>query len=248
MAPRAVLMKTGLKSFNLLQGLLNCVRSVNTGRPFSTARSSNTVRPFYTAHPKSTIHYARPKTYFQNQAQSTIHRPFSKITAFTKRCFNQRVVDHVSKNISASVTLKRLDYIDAQGRFKSVMAWIDAQIQGRQECSKEKEGSREECSKSRKTKKMNYYCWLKITAVGEKVNAAESLLVVSTEVRCGGEGDSGGLIMAADGESRDGGAGWWRPRWCDVGDGGSWRGMWVMMLVVVADCWAGRRSLEVAGN
>ncbi|GJU00793.1 putative reverse transcriptase domain-containing protein [Tanacetum coccineum] len=29
-----------------------------------------------------------------------------------------RVVDHVSKNISASVTLKRLDYIDAQGRFK----------------------------------------------------------------------------------------------------------------------------------
>ncbi|GJW34088.1 hypothetical protein Tco_0054120 [Tanacetum coccineum] len=31
-----------------------------------------------------------------------------------------RVVDHVSKNISASVTLKRLDYIDAQGRFKSL--------------------------------------------------------------------------------------------------------------------------------
>ncbi|GKC15236.1 hypothetical protein Tco_1012018 [Tanacetum coccineum] len=27
-----------------------------------------------------------------------------------------------------------------------------------------------------------YYCWFKITAVGEKVNAAESLLVVSTEV------------------------------------------------------------------
>ncbi|GKC63354.1 ribonuclease H-like domain-containing protein [Tanacetum coccineum] len=35
-----------------------------------------------------------------------------------------RVVDNVSKNISASVTLKRLDYIDAQGRFKSVMAWV----------------------------------------------------------------------------------------------------------------------------
>ncbi|GJT18072.1 hypothetical protein Tco_0876778 [Tanacetum coccineum] len=87
-------------------------------------------------------------------------------------------------------------------------------------CSKEKEESREECSKSRKTKKMNlfwkilsskenevlleensrmaqitlpvtklqsvntasYYCWFKITDVGEKVNAAESLLVVSTEV------------------------------------------------------------------
>ncbi|GKD24279.1 hypothetical protein Tco_1230493 [Tanacetum coccineum] len=35
-----------------------------------------------------------------------------------------RVVDHVSKNINASVTLKRLDYIDAQGRFKSVMDWV----------------------------------------------------------------------------------------------------------------------------
>ncbi|GJR42928.1 hypothetical protein Tco_1311031 [Tanacetum coccineum] len=65
-----------------------------------------------------------------------------------------RVVDHVSKNICASVTLKRLDYIDVQGRFKSVMAWMDAQAQGRKECIKEKEESREECSKSRKTKKM----------------------------------------------------------------------------------------------
>ncbi|GJS66283.1 hypothetical protein Tco_0680847 [Tanacetum coccineum] len=33
-------------------------------------------------------------------------------------------------------------------------------------------------------KKMkSYYCWFKITAVGEKVNAAKSLLVVSTEVK-----------------------------------------------------------------
>ncbi|GJR37556.1 ribonuclease H-like domain-containing protein [Tanacetum coccineum] len=48
-----------------------------------------------------------------------------------------RVVDHVSKNISASVTLKRLDYFDAQGRFKSVMAWMDAQTQGRHEHDQE---------------------------------------------------------------------------------------------------------------
>ncbi|GJS40392.1 ribonuclease H-like domain-containing protein [Tanacetum coccineum] len=64
--------------------------SVNTGRPISTARSFNTVRPFYTAHPKSTIYCARLRTYFQNQAQSTVHRPFYKRTALTKRCFNQR--------------------------------------------------------------------------------------------------------------------------------------------------------------
>ncbi|GJV10746.1 putative ribonuclease H-like domain-containing protein [Tanacetum coccineum] len=83
MAPRAVLMKTGLKS-------VNTVRSVNTGRPFSTARSFNTVRPSYTAHPKSTIHCARPRTCFQNQAQSTVHRPFYKRTTLTKRYFNQK--------------------------------------------------------------------------------------------------------------------------------------------------------------
>ncbi|GKB87556.1 putative ribonuclease H-like domain-containing protein [Tanacetum coccineum] len=89
MAPRAVLMKTGLKSINTARPV-NTVRSVNTGRPFSTARSFNTVRPSYTAHPKSTIHCARPRTYFQNQAQSTVHMPFYKRTALTKRCFNQR--------------------------------------------------------------------------------------------------------------------------------------------------------------
>ncbi|GJT95068.1 hypothetical protein Tco_1090586, partial [Tanacetum coccineum] len=89
MAPREVLMKTGLKSFNTARPV-NTVRSVNTGRPFSTARSFNTIRPSYTAHPKSTIHCAKPRTYFQNQAQSTVHMPFYKRTTLTKRCFNQR--------------------------------------------------------------------------------------------------------------------------------------------------------------
>ncbi|GJX01352.1 hypothetical protein Tco_0185265 [Tanacetum coccineum] len=88
MAPRAVLMKTGLKTVNTARPV-NTVRSVNTGRPFSTARSFNTVRPSYTAHPKSTVHCARPRTYFQNQAQSTVQRPFYKKTALTKRSYNQ---------------------------------------------------------------------------------------------------------------------------------------------------------------
>ncbi|GJS52556.1 hypothetical protein Tco_0625918 [Tanacetum coccineum] len=171
MAPRAVLMKTGLKSFNTARPV-NTVRSVNTSRPFSTARSFSTVRPFYTAHPKSTIHCARPKTYFQNQAQSTVHRPFYKRTTLTKRCFNQRfntgrpfrsTVNTVRargfnavkpsacwvwrpiKPNGASLVFNKYNYIDAQGR-------------------------------------SNYYCWFKIIAVGETVNAAESLLVVSTEV------------------------------------------------------------------
>ncbi|GKD53428.1 hypothetical protein Tco_1286815, partial [Tanacetum coccineum] len=199
MAPKAVLMKTDLKSVNTARPV-NTVRSVNTGRPFSTARSFNIIRPSYTAYPKSTNHCARPRTYFQNQAQSTIHKVFSKRTTVTKRRFNQkfdtarpfrstvntvkastcwvwmlknRVVDHVSKNISALVTLKRLDYIDAQGRFKSVMAWVPIRrwmhrLRGGKSAAKKKKNPEKSASK--------------ITAVGEKVNATKSLLVVSTEV------------------------------------------------------------------
>ncbi|GJV29169.1 ribonuclease H-like domain-containing protein [Tanacetum coccineum] len=169
------------------------------------------------------VNVAKPKAAYNAVKRNRFNAV--KASAFWVWMPKNRVVDHVSKNISASVTLKRLDYIDAQGRFKSVM---DAHAQGRKECSKEKEESREECSKSRKTKKMKWEdCWelnpselvlprdelvllsqqlvlleenssycsrlqlpvlnqsvntARITAVGEKVNAAESLLVVSTEV------------------------------------------------------------------
>ncbi|GKG04148.1 hypothetical protein Tco_0314535 [Tanacetum coccineum] len=89
MVPRAVLMKTGLKTVNTARPV-NIVRSVNTGKSFGTARSFNTVRPSYTAHPKSTVHCARPRTHFQNQAQSTVYRPFYKRTTLTKRSYYQR--------------------------------------------------------------------------------------------------------------------------------------------------------------
>ncbi|GKB00724.1 putative ribonuclease H-like domain-containing protein [Tanacetum coccineum] len=88
MVPRAVLMKIGLKNVDNAKPL-NTIRSVNTVRPFSTARSVNTVRPYYTAHPKSIVSCARPKTHIQNQAQSTVQRPFYKSTTLTKRSNNQ---------------------------------------------------------------------------------------------------------------------------------------------------------------
>ncbi|GKA08489.1 hypothetical protein Tco_0687820 [Tanacetum coccineum] len=140
MAPRAVLMKTGLK-------IVNTARPVNTGRPFNTARSFNTVRPSYTAHPKSTVHCARPRTYFQNQAQSTVQRPFYKKTALTKRSYNQNVntgrqnvntdrargfnavkpstcwVWKPNKPNGASLVFNKYNYIDADWQIKSVMAW-----------------------------------------------------------------------------------------------------------------------------
>ncbi|GKA90111.1 hypothetical protein Tco_0811923, partial [Tanacetum coccineum] len=129
MAPRAVLMKSGLKTVN-------------------TARSFNIVRPSYTAHPKSTVHCARPMTYFQNQAQSTVHMPFYKRIGLTKRSHNQNVntgrqnVNTVRakrfnavkpsacwvwkpiKPNGASLVFNKYNYIDARGRSKSVMAWV----------------------------------------------------------------------------------------------------------------------------
>ncbi|GJT49925.1 putative ribonuclease H-like domain-containing protein [Tanacetum coccineum] len=168
---RAVLMKTGLKSVNTASPV-NTIRSVNTGRPFSTTRPFSKEQHSQKCCNQKVCHNAVKRNRFN----------IVKASACWVWMPKNRVVDHVSKNISASVTLKRLDYIDAQGRFKS----MDAQTQGRQECSKEKEESKEECSKSRKTKKMKLLNQsvntARITAAGEKVNAAKSLLVVSTEV------------------------------------------------------------------
>ncbi|GJW19359.1 hypothetical protein Tco_0026795 [Tanacetum coccineum] len=116
MAPRAVLMKTGLKFVNTVRP----IRSVNIGRPFSAARSFNTVRPSYTAYPKSTNHCARPRTYFQNQAQSSVHRPFYKRTAITN---SMLVGDHQNPMVHTGFQTN-INYIDARGRSKSVIAWV----------------------------------------------------------------------------------------------------------------------------
>ncbi|GKB98727.1 copia protein, partial [Tanacetum coccineum] len=51
MVPRAVLMRTGLKTVKNAKPLCT-VRSVNIVRPISTARFVNTIRPYNTAHPK----------------------------------------------------------------------------------------------------------------------------------------------------------------------------------------------------
>ncbi|GJY21428.1 putative ribonuclease H-like domain-containing protein [Tanacetum coccineum] len=86
MVPRAVLMKTGLKTVKNTKPL-STVRSVNTARPVSTVRCVNTVRSHNTAHSKPTVSCARPKTHFQNQAQ----RSFYKNTALTKRSNIQNI-------------------------------------------------------------------------------------------------------------------------------------------------------------
>ncbi|GKB15591.1 putative ribonuclease H-like domain-containing protein [Tanacetum coccineum] len=66
MVPRAVLMKTGL-------------------------RSLNTARPVNTAHPKTTVYSARPMSHFSKSAQSTVKMPYQIRTTLTNKNFIQKV-------------------------------------------------------------------------------------------------------------------------------------------------------------
>ncbi|GJW02840.1 putative ribonuclease H-like domain-containing protein [Tanacetum coccineum] len=152
--PRAVLMKSGLKT-------LNTARQ-NSSR---AAVSVNTARPINTAYPRPIVNSARTTSNVFNRAHSHVRRPFNKFTTNKNSNFkekvntvrenvttvgpkvvvsdnkgneanavkasacwvgrpDQKVLDHVSKHNSASIVMKRFDYVDAQGRSKSVMAWV----------------------------------------------------------------------------------------------------------------------------
>ncbi|GJX69963.1 putative ribonuclease H-like domain-containing protein [Tanacetum coccineum] len=127
MAPKAVLMKTGLRPINI-------------------------ARPVNTAHPKTIVYSAIPMSHFSKSTQSTVNRPYQIRTTLTNKNFSQKVntakgkfytarpnsavvnavranqvnavkastcwVWRPTKLNSASITLKRHNYVDAQGRSK----------------------------------------------------------------------------------------------------------------------------------
>nr|GEZ49033.1 hypothetical protein [Tanacetum cinerariifolium] len=66
MAPRAVLMKTGL-------------------------RPLNTARPVNNAYPKTIVYSARPMSRFSKSAQSIVKRPYQIRTTLTSKNFSQKV-------------------------------------------------------------------------------------------------------------------------------------------------------------
>ncbi|GJT69239.1 hypothetical protein Tco_1028525 [Tanacetum coccineum] len=119
------------------------------------------------------INTAKPKDAY-NVVKRNLFHGVKASACWIWRPKQKEILDNVSKHNSASMILKRLDYIDAQGRFKSVIAWVPKRRCGGSFQTREE--------KYIKLITLSYYCWFKITAVGEKVNAAESLLVVSTEV------------------------------------------------------------------
>ncbi|GKA55174.1 hypothetical protein Tco_0754123 [Tanacetum coccineum] len=109
LVPRAVLMKSGLVS-------------VNTARQVNTAHSKTTVnaaRPMgknvNTAKPKAIVNAVQGNNLNAVKASACwVYKPKNK------------VLDHVSKHNSASITLKKFNYVDAQGRSKSDQRVIDS--------------------------------------------------------------------------------------------------------------------------
>nr|GEZ71271.1 hypothetical protein [Tanacetum cinerariifolium] len=153
LVPGAVLLKSGIvnttrQNFAKTAVLVNTARQVSTAHPKSTM---NVARP--KLHLSNTKHsyVKRPihkKTTFTNskvpQKVNTVRsktvnidRPKVVVNAVLGNRVNDvkasacwvwkpktKVTDHVFKHNSASITLNEFDYIDAQGRFKSEMAWV----------------------------------------------------------------------------------------------------------------------------
>ncbi|GJW98986.1 hypothetical protein Tco_0180794 [Tanacetum coccineum] len=138
MDPRVVLMKSGLVS-------VNTARQVNAAH---TRTTINSARPMTNVLNKAHSTVRRPinnktTTKNSNQKVNTVRgnnvntaRPKAVVNAIKGNHVNAvkasacwvwkpktKVFDHVSKHNSASMNFKRFDYINAQGRSKSVMAW-----------------------------------------------------------------------------------------------------------------------------
>ncbi|GJR42832.1 hypothetical protein Tco_1310935 [Tanacetum coccineum] len=119
---------------------LNTARPVNTAQPRTTMNDvmpktysnykeySSVKRPFN----KKTTNYNR---YFNKRinivkgTRVNTARPKAVVNAVkASACWvwkpKHEVLDHVSKSNSASKTLTRYAYVDALGRFKSIMAWV----------------------------------------------------------------------------------------------------------------------------
>ncbi|GJT23599.1 hypothetical protein Tco_0893536 [Tanacetum coccineum] len=150
--PRAVLMKSGLVSVNIARQVnaAHTKTTVNAARPMSylskTAHSTvkrpihkntafknsnfnqrvNTIKDknVNAVRPKAVVNTARPNAVVNVVKGNNVNAVKASACWFWKP--KTKVLDHVSKHNSASITLKKFDYVDAQGRSKSDQGVIDS--------------------------------------------------------------------------------------------------------------------------
>ncbi|GJZ71902.1 putative ribonuclease H-like domain-containing protein [Tanacetum coccineum] len=142
MVPRAVLMKSGLVSLNTAKqvNIAHPKITINSARPMTTLSKSvhstvkwpinknttfknsnlnqrvNTVKDknVNTTKPKAVVNAAKPKIVVNAVKGNNVNAVKASACWVWKP--KTKVLDHVSKYSSASITLKMFDYVDAQGR------------------------------------------------------------------------------------------------------------------------------------
>ncbi|GJT60148.1 putative ribonuclease H-like domain-containing protein [Tanacetum coccineum] len=152
MVPKAVLMRSGLVSLTTARPVNTAQpkTTVNSARPMTNLSKSahstvkwpihknttfknsnfnqrvNTVKDkkFNTARPKEVVNAARPKAVVNAVKGNNVNAVKASACWVWKP--KTKVLDHVSKHNSASITLKKFDYVDAQGRSKSDKGVIDS--------------------------------------------------------------------------------------------------------------------------
>ncbi|GKG12690.1 hypothetical protein Tco_0346927 [Tanacetum coccineum] len=141
MVPRAVLMKSGLVSRNTVRQVNNAHPKItmNSARPMSylsklahstvkwpihkntTFKNSNFNQRVNTVKDKN-VNTVKPKAVVNVVKGNNVNAV--KASACWVWKLKTKVLNYVSKHNSASITLKKFDYVDAQGRSKSMMAWV----------------------------------------------------------------------------------------------------------------------------
>ncbi|GJQ90524.1 hypothetical protein Tco_0001663 [Tanacetum coccineum] len=110
MVSKAVLMKYGLVSLNTAQPRT----IVNSARPMTNRVNTVKDKKVNTVKPKVVVNTARPKAVLNVVKGNQVN--VVKASACWVWKPKTKVLDHVSKHNSASITLKKFNYVDAQGR------------------------------------------------------------------------------------------------------------------------------------
>ncbi|GKD54956.1 hypothetical protein Tco_1288343, partial [Tanacetum coccineum] len=145
---KAVLMKSGIKTLNTAgQNFSKAAVSVNTAYPRPTVNSARTSsNVFNRAHSHVRMPFNNSTTNKSSNLKEKVNtvkenvttvRPIAVISdnkgneanaVKASACWvwrpKQKILDHVSRHNGASMNFKTFDYGDAQGRSKSVMAWV----------------------------------------------------------------------------------------------------------------------------
>ncbi|GKB58932.1 putative ribonuclease H-like domain-containing protein, partial [Tanacetum coccineum] len=147
--PRAILIKSGLVSVNTARQVnaahiktthSTVKRPIHKNTAFKNSnfnqrvntvkdKNVNTVRPKAVVNavkPKAIVNAARPKPVVNDVKENNVNDV--KASAYWVWKPKNKVLDHVSKHNSASITLNKFDYVDAQGRSKLVMAPRQSQM------------------------------------------------------------------------------------------------------------------------